>query len=37
MALGKVSGEHYPGLWMDVGTPERLHLLNDHLTALGLS
>jgi MurNAc alpha-1-phosphate uridylyltransferase len=36
MALGKVSGEHYPGLWMDVGTPERLHLLNDHLTALGL-
>ncbi len=37
LALGKVSGENYPGLWMDVGTPERLHLLNDHLTALGLS
>ena len=36
MALGKLSGEHYPGLWMDVGTPERLHLLNDHVTTLGL-
>ena len=24
MAQGAVGGEHYPGLWMDVGTPERL-------------
>ena len=24
MAQGAVSGEHHPGLWMDVGTPERL-------------
>jgi N-acetyl-alpha-D-muramate 1-phosphate uridylyltransferase len=24
MALGKVSGEHYTGRWVDVGTPERL-------------
>jgi N-acetyl-alpha-D-muramate 1-phosphate uridylyltransferase len=24
MALGKVTGEHYTGLWVDVGTPERL-------------
>ncbi|PAU88232.1 mannose-1-phosphate guanylyltransferase [Pseudomonas sp. WN033] len=25
-AAGQVSGEHYPGLWIDVGTPERLAL-----------
>lgn len=24
MARGAVGGEHHPGLWMDVGTPERL-------------
>ncbi len=24
IALGKISGEHHPGLWVDVGTPERL-------------
>ena len=24
IALGKVSGEHYRGLWIDVGTPQRL-------------
>jgi MurNAc alpha-1-phosphate uridylyltransferase len=24
IALGKVSGEHHQGLWVDVGTPERL-------------
>jgi MurNAc alpha-1-phosphate uridylyltransferase len=22
---GRVAGEHWPGTWMDVGTPERLH------------
>ena len=25
---GKVGGEHYRGLWMDVGTVERLHALD---------
>jgi len=24
IALGKVSGEHYQGVWVDVGTPQRL-------------
>ena len=24
MAAGQVSGEHYPGRWYDIGTPERL-------------
>lgn len=32
IALGKTGGEYYPGLWMDVGTPERLRLLNDRLS-----
>ena len=32
IALGKISGEHYPGVWVDVGTPERLHLLNARLS-----
>lgn len=27
MAVGKVSGERYDGLWSDVGTPERLQAL----------
>jgi N-acetyl-alpha-D-muramate 1-phosphate uridylyltransferase len=30
---GKVSGERYRGLWMDVGTPERLHELEALLQA----
>ncbi len=30
---GKVSGERYRGLWMDVGTPERLHELDALLQA----
>jgi len=25
---GLVSGEHYPGRWLDIGTPERLQALN---------
>jgi len=29
MAAGRVSGEHYTGFWFDVGTPERLHFLDD--------
>ena len=28
IAAGKVSGEHYTGVWTDVGTPERLSELN---------
>jgi MurNAc alpha-1-phosphate uridylyltransferase len=28
IALGKVSGEHHRGAWTDVGTPQRLHELN---------
>ena len=27
----KVSGEFYPGFWMDIGTPERLQELDDRL------
>ena len=27
MAAGKVSGEHYAGYWLDVGTPQRLQQL----------
>ena len=28
MAAGRVGGEHHRGLWVDVGTPQRLHALN---------
>ena len=28
---GRVSGEHYSGYWVDVGTPQRLALVNEHL------
>ncbi len=31
VAEGKVSGEHYRGGWVDVGTPERLRKLDDAL------
>lgn len=30
MLAGKVSGEHFEGFWMDIGTPERLHALHAH-------
>jgi MurNAc alpha-1-phosphate uridylyltransferase len=33
MELGAVSGEYYPGGWVDVGTPERLQLLEAQLQA----
>lgn len=31
IAAGHVSGEHYPGQWCDVGTPERLKTLDRSL------
>jgi MurNAc alpha-1-phosphate uridylyltransferase len=31
IALGKVSGEHYQGIWVDVGTPQRLEELDKSL------
>ncbi|MGB1220094.1 MAG: N-acetylmuramate alpha-1-phosphate uridylyltransferase MurU [Alcanivoracaceae bacterium] len=31
MAKGNVSGEHYRGQWWDIGTPERLQALDQHL------
>ena len=24
MAAGRITGQHYPGLWLDIGTPQRL-------------
>jgi MurNAc alpha-1-phosphate uridylyltransferase len=33
MAQGRVSGEHHRGLWMDIGTPERLAVLDRLLAA----
>ncbi len=35
MAAGEVSGEHYRGRWIDVGTPDRLDELDKELTATG--
>jgi N-acetyl-alpha-D-muramate 1-phosphate uridylyltransferase len=32
MGQGLVSGEHYPGRWLDIGTPERLQALDRMLT-----
>lgn len=31
MQAGKVSGEHYRGVWVDVGTPQRLAVLDRQL------
>ncbi len=33
IALGKASGEHYSGYWVDVGTPQRLEELDKELRA----
>lgn len=33
IALGKISGEHYSGRWVDVGTPQRLEQLDNELRA----
>jgi N-acetyl-alpha-D-muramate 1-phosphate uridylyltransferase len=32
MAQGRVSGEHYAGRWVDVGTPDRLRELDQEMT-----
>ncbi|HXF67819.1 MAG TPA: nucleotidyltransferase family protein [Burkholderiales bacterium] len=37
MAQGRVSGEHHRGLWLDVGTPQRLAELRRALAARGRS
>jgi len=34
IAAGRVSGEHYHGRWVDVGTPERLQTLQQSLSVL---
>lgn len=37
IAAGKIGGEHYRGMWVDVGTPERLRLLDRRLTAFNIA
>ena len=32
IALGRIGGEHHRGIWVDVGTPERLAALDAYLT-----
>jgi MurNAc alpha-1-phosphate uridylyltransferase len=32
IAAGRVGGQHYRGVWVDVGTPERLHTLDTRLS-----
>jgi MurNAc alpha-1-phosphate uridylyltransferase len=34
IALGKIRGEHYRGLWIDVGTPQRLAELDSQICSL---
>ena len=31
ISSGKASGQHYQGVWIDVGTPERLRLIDSRL------
>jgi NDP-sugar pyrophosphorylase family protein len=31
MLKGHVTGEYFEGLWMDIGTPTRLEILEKHL------
>jgi len=35
IAAGKASGSYFPGLWLDIGTPERLHQLDTTLNRSG--
>ena len=37
MAAHQLSGEHYPGQWHDIGTPQRLAALENALQASGFS
>ena len=37
MRRSKVSGEHFGGLWLDIGTPQRLQEVNDSLELLSTS
>lgn len=32
MADGRLGGEYYPGVWRDIGTPERLRRLNEEIS-----
>lgn len=32
ISANKISGEYYPGMWLDIGTPERLQWLNNKLS-----
>lgn len=32
MKTGLVTGEHYQGVWEDIGTPERLQIINNNFT-----
>lgn len=34
MQADQVTGEHYRGQWLDIGTPQRLHELDQHLKSL---
>ena len=36
MQKNRVSGEHYRGQWMDIGTPERLQELDRRLGGDGI-
>lgn len=36
MQAGQVSGEHYPGMWIDVGTKERLQRAEEVLAGKGI-
>jgi len=36
MSAGKVSGEHYQGIWHDIGTPERLNHFDQTLRTMSI-
>jgi len=37
IAAGRMAGEHYRGVWVDVGTPERLRQLDHRLSTISTS